>query len=672
MRIVDLEAGPGYVVQTRDDACWLWDWLASYRASGQWLAWDGETNGLDPWDRDFTLRCAQMSDGQVSVIIPAERVDGDLRMLDVIRECTRAHPAWVAHYAENDIRFAERGAPGSVRLDSIAPHFYDTQPLLAWYDPRTVTGKDIFTANGCPAALPNGLKPSVHRILGTDVLTRAEQDMTARFRELAPVGSRNVKAAKSWGFANIDTDDEIYLRYAGLDALCEMRLWQHMAAECILLGQWPEILASLRRQWHIDLMTFRGMLTDSAYARWLDAHYVKIIQDNAAMLDAAGVAPSGMGPSIGKSFEALGIRSTRTTPKGAPSWDRVMIDSIIDNEHMAITPEHHQAVEVAKALKLVRQATKFRPAYIKPMLDAEARDGRIHCSMREIGAVTSRMSAARPPVQQMPKRSSQLIRAAFVAPPGWVIVSCDLKQGEPRTMAALSGDKRLQDAIESGDINSRLAALTYGDRFVDDPKVFKDASTASYDLRDRGKRGFLADCYGVGLRKLASSQLLKVPTDQARGIQDAWHAEYQQLNAYRDKCNNQPAVVLDNGWIVPLWDRYTLSSSGMHLLPNAKPSRLGLNGATQGNQAVLLRRSLDRIIDWGWSWALMMLVHDEAVCCVPEEYEEKCRLMLEAAMTMEFRGFPIRCDATIDGQSWMPQKEFNAQMAAELAAGTET
>jgi hypothetical protein len=45
--------------------------------------------------------------------------------------------------------------------------------------------------------------------------------------------------------------------------------------------------------------------------------------------------------------------------------------------------------------------------------------------------------------------------------------------------------------------------------------------------------------------------------------------------------------------------------------------------------------------------------------------------MLEDAMTMDFHGFPIRCDATIDGPSWMPQTEFNAEQAVALAAATE-
>src|SRR5437764_6475137 len=97
-------------------------------------------------------------------------------------------------------------------------------------------------------------------------------------------------------------------------------------------------------------MTFRGMPVDDAYARWLLAHFQQVIADNAALLDSVGVNPSGMGPSVGQAFESLGVRSNRTTNNGAPSWDKVMIGSIIDNEHLAITEDHHKPVALAKAL----------------------------------------------------------------------------------------------------------------------------------------------------------------------------------------------------------------------------------------------------------------------------------------------------------------------------------
>ena len=691
MRTVDSDEGPIYVVQTRDDACRLWDWLTPYRLQGAWLGWDGETNAHDPWDPGFRLRTAQISDGQVGWVIQAERPG----MLDVVREVTRAHPRWVAHFAENDMRFAERGAPDSVRLDSVEPHFYDTQPVLAWYDPRTVTSQKDGIDPGI--WLPRALKPTANRLLGTDTLTQAEQALTGRFRELAPVGHRTTKACKQWGFEHIDADDEVYLRYAGLDSMLELRMWRLMAAELHRRGQWDACLADLRLQWHIDLMTFRGMPVDPAWARRLDAHFARVVDLNAPLLAAHGIGPSGMGPAVGTAFSALGVVSDRETKSGNDSWDRVMIESIREGRHTQQDPpiyrqaepkllmsqwelacaragqgrypgrEHYTELiaELAESVTTVRQATKFRSAYVGPMLDAEDRDGRIHCSMRAIGTGTHRMSAERPAIQQMPKRSSKIIRAAFTSGhPGWVIVSADLKQGEPRVMAALSGDRNLQADIEAGDINAALASLTYGDRFV--AADGKDPAKPSYDLRQRGKAGFLAKCYGGGLKKLASSALLNVAMSLVTEIVNRWDTRYARLKAFGDQTNLQRAVVLDNGWVAPLWDRWCSTHKGVALRPDCRPSRLGLNVATQGNQAILLGNAIQRLIDWGWSWSFMMFVHDEIVCCVPATMADQCVAALTAAMTTEFHGFPIRCDAGIEGHTWMPQVDFDGSDSAAV------
>lgn len=690
MRTVDTDEGPIYVVATRDDACRLWDWLTPYRLQGNWLGWDGETNARDPWDHGFRLRTAQISDGQVGWVIQAEKPG----MADVVREVTSQHPRWVAHFAENDMRFAERGVPGSVRLDSVEPHFYDTQPVLAWYEPRTVTSQKDGIDPGI--WLPRALKPTANRLLGTDTLTRAEGELTARFRELAPVGSRTSRAAKQWGFANIDADDEIYLRYAGLDAMLEIRMWRKMAAELVRRGQWSACSDDLKLQWHIDLMTFRGMPVDPGWARRLDAHFAKVIEANTPLLAAHGVAPSGMGPAVGQAFSALGVVSSRETKSGGESWDRVTIEAIRENTHTQQDPpifhggepallpdqyqracaladqgypqrEHYRALtlELANAVTVVRQATKFRSAYVGPMLDAEGRDGRIHCSMRAIGAGTHRMSAERPAIQQMPKRSSKIIRAAFTSGhPDWVIVSGDLKQGEPRVMAALSGDLNLQADIEAGDINAALAGLTYGDKFV--AAEGKDPAKPSYDLRQRGKAGFLGKCYGAGLKKLASSALLNVAMALVTEIVSRWDTRYSRLKVFGDRTNQQRAVVLDNGWVAPLWDRYCSTHDGVKLRPDQRPSRLGLNVATQGNQAVLLGNAIHRLIDWGWSWSFMLFVHDEIVCCVPASMADQCVAAITAAMTTDFHGFPIRCDAGIEGYTWMPQTDFDGSDSAAV------
>ena len=645
MQTIASPEGPIHIVRTLADAGSCWDWLTPHTNAGTDLGLDTEATGLYHFDPTYRLRTCQISDGVDTFVIHHERPE----LAGVVKALVNHHPRWVGHYAEYDIRSLATQVPGSIRLGSMQAHVRDSQTALAYFDPRTVTGGAKLDPR---IRLDRGLKPTITRVFGRNTLAEADQALVNRFRELAPKGIRSVKALKAWGFENIDIDDETYNIYAGLDACEEIRLFRKIMAECYARGQGPIVEADLNRQWHVDLMTLRGMPVDINYVRWLDDQLEAVVRNNMVMLCKHKVAISGMGPSVGAAFERLNVRSTRETKSGGDSWDGQMLETILDSAPMAFAPEHFEAIELAKAISLVRKSGKFRSAYLMPMLASADRDGRVHCSMRMCGAVTGRNSASDPPVQQMPKRKDRRVRPAFVAPPGWVIVTADFRQGEPRVMAALSGDRNLQRDIEQGDLNDALAALTYGAAFI--AEQGHDAEFESYQLRQRAKFAFLAWCYGCGLLKLAG--LLKVGLDVARGIRDNWMTAYPDLTAYAERVNALPAVTLSSGRVVPLWDRWEYTHN-RGLVDTGKPSRLGLNAATQGEQADLLRVGFDRFIERGWSWALLMLVHDEIVACVPEAMAQECKQVLDECMTIDFRGFPIRCETEIVGSSWMKRPD---------------
>lgn len=660
VRKLDTAEGPAYVVKTRGDAAALWDWLIPRRSD--YLGLDCETNAHDPWDQDFRLRTCQISDGETGWVIHAELPE--IQAARVVETLVHAHPRWVAHYAgDSDLRFLALGAPGSVRLDSREAHISDTQTVLAYYDPRTVTGGARLDPR---IRLDRALKPNVQRILGSTTLTEAESALLARFRELAPVGHRTAKSCKAWGFEHIDLDDEAYNVYAALDAMMEVRLWRKMLAEVTRRGQESIVLGDVRRQWHCDLMTLRGMCVDHPYTQWLADQFEQVVKDNMGLLAQHQVAVSGMGPSIGQALERLGVRSTRTTKTGAASWNGAALETITDNAHLASRPEHHTALALIKAVSLVRKSGKFRSAYLNPMLASVDLDGRVHPRYRYCGAVTGRNAAMTPPMHQIPKRSDKRLRPAFIASPGWVFVTSDFQRGEPSVMAAMSGDEQLRHDCMTSDLNGVLATRTYGDAYIADDG--HTAGTISYEYRQRGKAGFLARCYGCAYRKLAS--LLRVSNEQAQDIMASWDAAYPRLAAYSAQVNALPAVTLLSGRVVPLWDRWEWTPHGLR--DTGKPSRLGLNAIAQGEQADLLRRALDQYIDEGWSWSLAMLIHDEIVACVPEAMAEECRIVLEKCMTMELCGYPIRCEAEIVGPTWGKRPtEYDPAEVGSLVMGMD-
>ena len=634
--------------------------------AGQHLGIDGETNAMDPWHRGFRTRTVQIADMSTAWVIDLENED---RLWgQTIAELIKRHEYWVAHFAEVDIRFMHRGmvcrdGSSPIRLGAKMPHVADTQTVLAMYDPRTVTTHSKKDRIHYKIPRLKGLKETTERLL-TPELKRAEERLHARFRELAPVGHRAGKQKSiKWGFANIDITEDVFLVYAALDSVACIRLWHLMRHELRRRGQLQRCNAALIEQWMMDQATLAGMRVDGPYARWLFDQLTQSIQDNARVLTPHGIGESGQGVKVGEAFTRLGIAPVKTKKNDAgalvATWDK---------EAMAQLAEHPRAdvAQLATAVSAARRATKFRTTYVEPMLRAvDFGDGAMHCSVRAIGTVTTRMSAQKTdsagPLQQLPKKDPR-VRAAVASRRGCVLVSADFAQGEPFTMAALSGDEVYLRDLQAGDINSTIATMIYGEAY--DPRYGKTAGTPHYLMRQRAKAGWLALCYGAGAQKFADT--LGITLEAGTAARARLKGRYVKLWAFAEAMNHQAVIQLDSGHRVPLWDRFGVTADGV-LFVGEKPSRLGLNAATQSAQSDLLRVAMHRLNEWGWSWALRFALHDELLLEVPEWMAEQAREVLERAMTVTYRGVTVHCEATVEGQTWMPQpEEFDLNAIPDL------
>lgn len=650
-------------VETYAEWCELMNWLGCF--VGCVLGLDIETNALDPWHPDFAVRTVQVASDSETWVIICETEE----MRELAAMLIWSHDAWVAHFAEADIRFAMRGLPKvydgnamvpCIRFGEKTPHVADSQVTLAMYDPRTVTTHN--KKDRIPLGVPRlkGLKDNSERLI-SPVLRRAEEEMERWFREIAPVGFRQGKQKmKAWGFANADVRNKIFLAYAGLDAVMGLRLFLLCRNELKKRGQWERCRTELMIQWAIDQATFRGMQVDGPYARWLYDQLVSVVDRHMPLLAKYRIARSAMGPSVGLAFSSRGITSP-VIKDGKQSWDKTAMAALAEHEHPKVR-------ELAQAIRDVRRATKFATTYVLPMLAAvEHGDGAMHASIRAIGTVTTRMSAQKTesagPLQQLPKKDTR-VRAAVRCKRGWVKVTADFEQGEPFTMAALSGDQDyLRDLttpvpeLGKPDINSVIAKLVYGDRY--DPGQGKKTGTIHYHMRQNAKAGWLLCCYGGAAAKLEWTLRQNLPAELHSAISgqktlDTWHAAYPVFWACADALNNETVIQLDSGHRVPLWDRFWIAEDGtLHV--KSRPSRLGLNAKTQGTQADLLDIAILRLIAWGWSWAFEFALHDELVLEVPEPMAEVARDVLKQAMTVRYRGVTVSCEASIEGRTWMPQ-----------------
>ena len=159
-----------------------------------------------------------------------------------------------------------------------------------------------------------------------------------------------------------------------------------------------------------------------------------------------------------------------------------------------------QRPELARAALAVlnyRRLRKARSTYLLRalVLSAESRDGRIHPSWLNYGAVSGRWSCQDPNLANLPRAANDPlasqggIRSLYVAPPGYTLVTFDASQLEMRVAAYTSGDSAMIHACEQADLHRANAKAIWG-------AAFDAAAAAQQDeLRQLAKSAGFAVCY---------------------------------------------------------------------------------------------------------------------------------------------------------------------------------
>ena len=144
----------------------------------------------------------------------------------------------------------------------------------------------------------------------------------------------------------------------------------------------------------------------------------------------------------------------------------------------------------------------------------------MHTTFNQAVAATGRLSSSDPNLQNIPIRTAlgREIRAAFVAEPGYRLISADYSQIELRVLAHLSGDAALTEAFQEGiDIHDRTAERVFGG--LDGPLKLD-----AHELRRRAKIINYALLYGKTAFTLAKD--IGVTQTAAQEFIDAYFAGY--------------------------------------------------------------------------------------------------------------------------------------------------
>ncbi|HRH79541.1 MAG TPA: DNA polymerase I [Thiobacillaceae bacterium] len=300
-------------------------------------------------------------------------------------------------------------------------------------------------------------------------------------------------------------------------------------------------------------------------------------------------------------FNQLGLPVIKKTPKGAPSTDEEVL------EKLALDfPLPRLILNYRGLAKLKSTYTDKLPGMVNPAT------GRVHTTYSQAVAVTGRLASQDPNLQNIPVRTPEgrKIREAFVAEPGFVIVSADYSQIELRIMAHLSGDQRLLQAFaEDRDIHTATAAEVLGlapEQVA--PEQRRMAKAVNFGL-----------IYGMSAFGLAAQ--LGIERGTAQNFIDRYFARYPGVAEYMARTREQARM---QGYVETLFGRrlYLPEIASGNPARRQGAERAAINAPMQGTAADLIKLAMLAVQGWLDAGRLesrmIMQVHDELVLEVRE------------------------------------------------------
>lgn len=157
-------------------------------------------------------------------------------------------------------------------------------------------------------------------------------------------------------------------------------------------------------------------------------------------------------------------------------------------------------------------------------------------------AVTRRSASRDPNGQNFPKRGTKakMYQKSFIAPPGKVIISCDLSQAELRIAGDMANDKEIIRIYnEDGDIHVTTAALAMG---ISEEKFALLPAKERKDWRQKAKAINFGFIYGMSWKKFmayAKTQYgVEFTESEAKNIRANYFKKYKGIAAWHEVVKN--------------------------------------------------------------------------------------------------------------------------------------
>ena len=208
--------------------------------------------------------------------------------------------------------------------------------------------------------------------------------------------------------------------------------------------------------------------------------------------------------------------------------------------------------------------------------------GRVHTCFNQAVAATGRLSSSDPNLQNIPIRTElgREIRRAFIAEPGYVLISADYSQIELRVLAHLADDETLIEAFRRGDdIHDQTALKVFG----------PDSAMDKHVQRSTAKMINYALLYGKTAFTLAKD--IGVTPQAAQEIIDAYFAGFPRVRQYIDRTLEEARVT---GVVKTMFGRRRLvpELTSRDFQRRSSAEREAVNMPIQGTAADIMKRAM--------------------------------------------------------------------------------
>ncbi|MEK6323159.1 MAG: DNA polymerase I [Acidobacteriota bacterium] len=342
---------------------------------------------------------------------------------------------------------------------------------------------------------------------------------------------------------------------------------------------------------------------------------------------------------LGDIFEKLNFEVGRKTKTGKISTS---VDVL---EELALK------YELPQRIIDYREIAKLKNTYVDALPKLiDLQTGRVHTTLNQAVSATGRLSSTNPNLQNIPIRSElgRRIRAAFVASPGYQLMSADYSQIELRVFAHITSDPVMTEAFKRGeDIHARTARDVFG------ATTKKEES----DARRLAKIVNFAIPYVIGPFGLA--QRTGLTRAQAKKVIEDYYQTYTGVRRYMEET---PKQVRESGVARTIFGRIRPIpdiNNRSHAL-RARAEREAINAPIQGTAADLVKMAMIRVYERlrreKLGARMILQVHDELLLEVPDnEIDRTTEVVREEMESVHPLAVPLVVDVGV-GKNWMEAK----------------